>query len=262
MSQPKPLVNTTLIIPVLNSIDLLDNLLLNYNPFFKEIIVIDSFSQDNILDACAKYSNVICYQRVYDTSAKQKNFVLDQVKTDWVFFLDVDEQISIPIIEFISIHEFDADLDLVYFSRKNFFFQKDLGHSSGYPDFQGRWFRKDRCHWETKAVHAKPIAIYNNQEPLKVKYINLDILHDDYKGLDVWWKRNHRYLKYDLIEFQKKGARWNLFKQFLGPAYIFLKLYIFKGLCLYGIKGFYVAFSESIYYFFSYWQLYELKFRK
>ena len=58
-----------------------------------EIIVVDSFSNDNTIEI-AKKLGVKIIQREYQYSASQKNWAIPQAEHNWVFLLDADERVS------------------------------------------------------------------------------------------------------------------------------------------------------------------------
>src|SRR5690554_5792896 len=57
-----------------------------------DLIVIDSYSKDETVNLCKKYTKNV-YQRVFDNFSNQRNFGLEQLKTDWVLIIDADERV-------------------------------------------------------------------------------------------------------------------------------------------------------------------------
>jgi glycosyltransferase involved in cell wall biosynthesis len=57
----------------------------------EEVLVIDSYSDDQTLAICAEFNNVRVVQNSYDGPTEQSNFGLAQeIKTDWVLSMDAD----------------------------------------------------------------------------------------------------------------------------------------------------------------------------
>src|SRR4029079_8546941 len=58
----------------------------------RDIVVVDSFSDDETLDIARSFSNVRVYQRRFDGHEQQWNFGLQEtgIETDWVLALDAD----------------------------------------------------------------------------------------------------------------------------------------------------------------------------
>jgi glycosyltransferase involved in cell wall biosynthesis len=60
---------------------------------FDEIVVVDSFSTDNTVSICRKYTDRI-YQHDWPGFSRQKQRAVDYAKNDWVFILDSDERVT------------------------------------------------------------------------------------------------------------------------------------------------------------------------
>src|SRR5919106_2423683 len=58
----------------------------------QDIVVVDSFSDDETLEIAASFPNVRCVQRVFDCHRNQWEFGLREtgIKTPWVLALDAD----------------------------------------------------------------------------------------------------------------------------------------------------------------------------
>jgi len=56
----------------------------------KEVVVVDSFSTDATTEIARTFPNVRLVQRPFDTMARQWNFGIEQIGTEWVLTLDAD----------------------------------------------------------------------------------------------------------------------------------------------------------------------------
>src|SRR5437588_10693969 len=56
----------------------------------KDIVVVDSFSEDDTLEIVSRFPHVRAVQRRFDSFANQCNFGLDKIKTAWALSLDAD----------------------------------------------------------------------------------------------------------------------------------------------------------------------------
>jgi glycosyltransferase involved in cell wall biosynthesis len=60
-----------------------------------EVVLVDSASTDGTLALAAQHPKVRVVQRPFDGNfAKQRNFGIDQARSDWILFLDTDELLS------------------------------------------------------------------------------------------------------------------------------------------------------------------------
>ena len=80
----------------------------------KRIIVIDSYSNDNTLDIIKNYRQVEVFQRKFDTHAKQWNYGLEQVQTEWVLSLDADYILTDGLIAEVQNLSSDSPIDGYY----------------------------------------------------------------------------------------------------------------------------------------------------
>src|SRR5436190_20853013 len=67
----------------------------------RDIVVVDSFSDDNTLEIISQFSNVRVFQRVFDSFAGQWEFGLKEtgIATEWVLALDADFILTDAVVE-------------------------------------------------------------------------------------------------------------------------------------------------------------------
>ena len=82
----------TAIIPTLNEEFNIEDAIRSVS-FADEIIVIDSFSDDNTLEI-AKNHKVRIIQRQFDNFSSQKNYAINLAKHNWIYVLDADERVN------------------------------------------------------------------------------------------------------------------------------------------------------------------------
>ena len=58
-----------------------------------EIIVVDSFSQDNTVEVCRRYTDHV-YRHQWLGYIGQKNLIKDMATNPWILFVDADEEVS------------------------------------------------------------------------------------------------------------------------------------------------------------------------
>lgn len=246
------MLNITVIIPVFNSEYYLNNLLLSVVNQFKEVIVIDSYSDDTTPQIVKKFEKVRFFQRAYDTSAKQKNWAIEKATSDWVLIIDSDEVLEDGFITHLNdeLRLVSNDVGVIFLPRRNLFWGKDLGKASGYPDYQSRLFRS-HLRYEDKEVHAQIV------NPNNSIYLKKGLIHDDFKKIDTLLLRNIRYYNYELSEHLKKETKWSFTLQYVKPTYVFVKFYFLKGGFRKGFRGFFFAFQWLVYFFIVAAKLYE-----
>ena len=90
----------------------------------KTIVVIDSYSTDETLEILKSYPQVQIFQRKFDTHAKQWNYGLEQVTSEWVLSLDADYIVTDELIAEIKALQTNTKINgYIYFECEMFFFQ-------------------------------------------------------------------------------------------------------------------------------------------
>jgi (heptosyl)LPS beta-1,4-glucosyltransferase len=115
-------------------------------------VVVDSFSTDRTCDIAREHGAEVIQHRFVDFAA-QRNFALDQVEAEWVFFVDADER-STPELgaEIQSIVErAGSGITGWQVPRLNYLFGR-LTKGAGYwPDYQMRLLKRGRARYTRPA---------------------------------------------------------------------------------------------------------------
>lgn len=234
--------NLTLIIPTFNNGLELQRKIPYLQKFFTHIVILDSFSTDATTEFCEKFG-VRLIQREYDYSARQKNWSLDHISTEWVLFLDSDEEISQAMLEELQAIDFRKSQEFVTgsFPRVNCLYGERLGKGVNWPDRQKRLFMPKETRYSDQEVHSQVL------ETERVKFFLGEIIHDDFKSIDIWYKRNLRYIRYECERLQREDITWSWKRQYLYPLYVFFKTYIQNKGWRHGYNGYFIAMQWFIY---------------
>ena len=126
-----------------------------------DIVVVDGGSQDDSVKWSERMGARVFHRPFNNDFSSQRNYALEQLDTDWIYFHDPDERLEPTLIEMlqylINIEEGQqyletADVlppseerfDCFGFARRNFV---DGVQTKHYPDYQYRLFRKN-CRFE------------------------------------------------------------------------------------------------------------------
>ncbi|AMA09224.1 glycosyltransferase family 2 protein [Picosynechococcus sp. PCC 73109] len=206
------------------------------------IVVIDSFSTDATLEILKRYPQVEIFQRKFDTHAKQWNFGLEQIQSEWGLSLDADYALTDALIDELKILSPSPEIDGYFISFKYCVFGKPL-RGTILPPRQAL-FRKGRSHYIDDG-HTQLLVVQGQSESL-----SNPILHDDRKSLSRWLWAQDRYMVLEVKKLQKTplsklGWGDRLRKQkILAPIIIFFYCLIFKGGIFDGWHGWYYAFQR------------------
>jgi glycosyltransferase involved in cell wall biosynthesis len=213
----------------------------------KQIIVIDSFSDDSTLDILHKYPQVEVFQRQFDTHTNQWNYGLEQVKTEWVLSLDADysltEEIVREIQETLKLKSSEM-IDGYFASFRYCVFGKPL-RATILPPRQVL-FRKQKSIYIDDG-HTQLLKVDGKSANLK-SYIN----HDDRKSLSRWLWAQDRYMKIESRKLLSLPTEQLSFgdrlrkKKVIAPIVILLYCLILKGGILDGWAGWYYAWQRML----------------
>ena len=192
--------------------------------FADEIIVVDSFSTDKTVEIVKSYPQVKLLEHEYVHSAAQKNWTIPQAENDWIFLLDADERTCPELIqEMRETIKSNPKPVAFWIGRDNYFMDKKLNHVWK-GDAVIRLFRKSKCRYEDKHVHAEILA---DGEISRLKY---RLAHDTYKGkgLEAHLLKGQRYTTWAALDRVNKIKKVTSYHLIIKPLFAFLKRYILQ----------------------------------
>jgi glycosyltransferase involved in cell wall biosynthesis len=209
----------------------------------KEIIAIDSYSEDRTLEILKSDPKIKIFQRKFDTHTKQWNYGLEQIESEWVLSLDSDYVLTDSLIAtFESL--IDPEIEGYSIPFKYCVFGQPLRGTILPPRL---------------ALFKKASAIYiddGHTQLLKLegRSIQLDtyIHHDDRKPLSRWLWAQDRYMIIEskkLLETPDRELSWGdriRKRKVLAPFIILIYCLIIKGGILDGWQGWYYAFQRML----------------
>lgn len=212
----------------------------------RDIVVVDSFSNDDTLEIISTYPQVRVFQREFDNFANQCNFGLTEtgISTDWVLSLDADYVLTPEVVDEISLLSvaekamgFRAPFTYCIYGRRL--------RSGIYPPVTVL-FRKSQAVYREDG-HAHRVVVDG-----RIGNLRSVILHDDRKPLSRWFAAQSRYTRLEAEKLQTTKAenlswtdRIRLWRIVAPPAMLLYCL-IVRGGVLDGWAGFYYAFQRAL----------------
>jgi glycosyltransferase involved in cell wall biosynthesis len=212
----------------------------------RDIVVVDSFSDDETVEIAKTFPTVRVFQRAFDGHRNQWQFGLKDtgIATPWVLALDADYVVS---AEFIAELETLKPEPETGGYRANFVYcikGREL-RSGIYPPVTVL-YRRERASYMQDG-HTQRVAVKG-----KIEILRSPLLHDDRKSLRRWFRAQARYTE---LEAQKLRAldpaaldladrlrRWRV----IVPPAMLLYCLIVRGGVLDGWAGFYYAFQRAM----------------
>ena len=245
----------TAIIPTLNEEFNIEDAIKSVS-FADEIIVIDSFSDDDTVNLAKKH-NVRILQREFDNFSSQKNYAIDLAKHNWIYILDADERVNEVLKnEILSAIQSSNDLVGFYIYRAFYFFDRKINYGGWQRDKVIRLFRKDKCKYDGKLVHE--LVKYEGE----ISFLKNKIEHYSYQNYDYYSSKLDQYTSLQAEELFRKKRRVNAYHVTIKPIYRFFSHYILRFGFLDGFPGFVLANQQAYGVFTRYvklWLLYKNK---
>jgi len=212
----------------------------------RDIVIVDSFSDDETLDIVGRFPQARVFQREFDNFAAQCNFGLTEtgISTEWVLSLDADYELTPELVA--EIGALQPENEAVGYRARFIYciFGRRL-RSGIYPPVTVL-FRKSKAQFKQDG-HAHRVVLDGRVEQLQAP-----ILHDDRKSLRRWLAAQSRYTQLEAdklrssdlasLSWTDRVRRWRV----VAPLAMLLYCLILRGGVLDGWAGFYYAFQRAL----------------
>lgn len=221
--------------------------------FVDEIIILDSFSDDDTETICRANPKVRFYQHPFDGYIEQRNRALEMCTSDWILCLDADERVSRELRASIeALLERNPDIAGVKFPRLTFHMHRYIRHGGWYPNARYRLVRRGMAYCGGENPHDK---ILLKGKGAKIKG---DLIHFTAEDLSEQVKTINRFSSIVALTRYNKGKNFRLWRLLVKPVGTFLEVYLYKRGFLDGMQGFIIAVSSSFSSFLKEAKLFEL----
>jgi glycosyltransferase involved in cell wall biosynthesis len=212
----------------------------------RDIVVVDSLSDDETVGIAKEFPQVRVFQRKFDNHRAQWNFGLREtgISAEWVLALDADFVLSAELVDEIRSLKPSAQ---THGYRANFTYCiNGRPLRSGLLRAQVVLYRRS-CAEYIQDGHTQRLVLDGNVETLRSK-----ILHDDRKPLSRWFQSQQSYMSLEAKKLLaadattlSKADRIRRLRVFAPLAVIFYCL-IIRGGVVDGWAGFYYAFQRLV----------------
>lgn len=163
-----------------------------------EIVVLDSYSEDDTLDICAEFDTRVIQAKFRGFGELRKRLI-DEAEHEWIFFIDADEEVSDELADDIERVLRNGRDGLYRVSRKNKMFgswMKDIG---GDPLRLGP---KDAFAVPDDFVHevVEPASGYEVVDCLGV------LRHYTYESISEFFQKFDQYTSLEALETVSEGS--------------------------------------------------------
>jgi glycosyltransferase involved in cell wall biosynthesis len=210
-----------------------------------QVIIVDSFSDDETLEIAARYPNVTVHQRRFDNPANQFNHAMQDmgVTSEWIFAIDADYVVTEAFVQELTQLNPGSEIS----GYECFFDYCVMGRplrSGIYPPRISLFRRTRGTYWQD--AHTQRLKISGEIKPLTSK-----ILHDDRKSLDRWFDSQLGYARREARKLLKSsGANLGFTNRvrnlrFVAPLLVTAHCLIVRRGLLDGRRGIFYAFQRG-----------------
>ena len=212
----------------------------------KDIVVVDSFSDDATVEIVAQLPQARVFQRRFDTHEKQWNYALKETNiiTDWVLALDADYVLTPEVVEEIKALSPDRSVS-GYTSKFIYCVHGKRLRGSAYPPVTVL-YRRERATYRQDG-HTQRVVIDG-----EVRELRSPILHDDRKPLSRWFASQQKYAKLEADQLLRTPPaslrRPDKIRLMAWPSPILIFLYtlLAKGCILDGWSGWFYVLQRTL----------------
>ena len=218
-----------------------------------EIVVIDSFSSDNTLELCRRYTNKV-YQHIWpENYSEQRSRAHQYAGNDWILFLDADEVVTRALRdEIIALFSTTISADAYAIPRREYCGGKWIKAGGWYPQYKTILYRKSLGEW-INPIHEKFVTRGT------MAYLQNPILHDGYGDFKTFLDKFNQYSSIEAERAFREGRRtkFSLARALFKPIERFYGRFIRHRGYRDGMHGFYMAAVIAFNYFLQEFKVYE-----
>ena len=211
-----------------------------------DIVVVDSFSDDNTVEIAKSFPRVHVFQRAFDCHRNQWEFGLSEtsISTPWVLALDADYVLSDELIS--ELAQLTPSAQTAGYRASFVYCIKGRKLRSGiYPPVTVLYRREAATY--VQDGHTQRVAIEGAVEDLRAP-----VFHDDRKSLRRWFSSQAKYTELEAqklrvadpanLGFADRLRRWRI----VAPPVMLVYCLFVRGGILDGWAGFYYAFQRAM----------------
>ncbi|MEX0650098.1 MAG: glycosyltransferase family 2 protein [Candidatus Andersenbacteria bacterium] len=217
------------------------------------VVVVDSSSTDKTAQIAKKYGAIV-FERPWAGYGQQKNFALEQTSSEWVLFIDADEEVSSELQEAIKLAVANGHHDVYWIRVITVFLGKPLHRLYGHNP---RLLKRSAARWTNSFVHEQLVTSDGDD----VKFGDRDhglltapLLHYSHPTLASYIQKMHQYTTLDARQMRSTGKLRSgkpIPSHPLLPLHLsvkqFVKLYFYRRGILDGFAGFMWSLMSAYY---------------
>jgi glycosyltransferase involved in cell wall biosynthesis len=221
-------------------------------PWASEIIVVDSYSQDNTVRLAHELGARV-FQEKWKGYGRQKASAVEKAKFDWILSLDADEALSSALAsEILQRWPKFNSMSGYLLPRISFHLGQWIKYGGWFPDYQLRLFHRSSGQWQTSSIHER-VQVAQTE---KLKNV---IQHWVFEDISDQVITNDKYSGLQADALAAAGKKFSLWKLVFKPMTKFFETYLLKRGFLDGLPGFIISVSAAYSVFLKWAKLWDLE---
>lgn len=205
-----------------------------------EVIVVDSYSQDNTVNICKRLGALV-FQHPFKDYSAQKNYGNARAQHDWILSLDADECLSEQLMQSIQSIKSNPQHDAYTMNRLNNFCGQWIKHGTWYPDKKLRLWNRTKGKW-VGVIHEK-VEMQNGST---IGHLSGDLLHYTVDNVDAYRRQLEKFSDASAHDMFRAGKKTNALVGNSKTAFAFLRSYVLRLGLLDGYNGLRVAYYNAL----------------
>jgi len=205
-----------------------------------EVLVVDSGSTDRTCEIASSLGATLITEP-WQGFSRQKQFAVGRAANDWIFSLDADEQVSDDLRRsLLKVKNSSSDnaADGYRISRRAFYLGRPVKHSGWYPDWQLRFFNRQKGRWNGAMIHESVTMDRDS----RIATLAGDLLHYTVDSIQEHHRLiGERYAPLAASQMFETGRRTSALKVMLAAPLAFASAYILHAGFLDGLTGYTIA---------------------
>jgi glycosyltransferase involved in cell wall biosynthesis len=219
-------------------------------PFSSEIILVDSGSTDSTVEIAKEFTDNV-YTHPWSGYTPQKQFALSKTSSDWIFWIDADEEVPPALCEEIKNCPFDKNGYAV--PRLVWYLGRWIRYCGWYPDYVIRFFDKNSGAFTDSLIHESVLISGTTGR------FTSPLHHYSYQSLSHHCEKMNSFTTLHAQQHKSKRSGTDPLSLFTKPVFYFIKSYFLRRGFLDGIPGLAVCMMGSFYTFLKYIKRWELQ---
>jgi glycosyltransferase involved in cell wall biosynthesis len=224
--------------------------------FSDEIIILDSYSQDDTEKIARSFPKVKFYQRHFDNYIAQKNFANELVSSNYILSLDADECADSSLISFIQTQTYQ-NFQAISFRRINYIGNQSIQYGLWSRDVKIRLWKKGLAYWAGTIPHEHLVLKAGKQ----IYKSSATIRHRAYKNEDSLYLKSMNYARLAAQLYTSRFFLLLIISIIINPVFKFFKGYIWLQGYRDGSMGWAIAKVSALETFYKYFYALKWKWR-